>query len=432
MKDHPLRSRLLGELHARPFTPLQAPLTLVHLAMVHDGDADRDQERVRLADLCRQHGAGLPDGAGNHVLVRLGEVSLKWEQHAEFTTWTFWRPRGGGEPFTAGPGEALGGGLPGDLPGQRLVGVHVEVLGPGDERLDDARLARVLDPSTLCGSSIGDGAAQVWTDYRDRDDGYLRVLAHDHAGDPRQLGRRLQRLLEMETYRSMALLALPVAQAAAPQLARAEARMREVTRQLEILADLDAEKALLAELMKLAAELEERVASTAYRFSAGRAYFDIVRARLASLPESPLAELPMLSGFIARRMSPAMSTCESIRQRQDALAARITRAANLLRTRVDLALEAQNRDLLASMERRARLQLRLQQTVEGLSVAAITYYVVGLVGYLAKAAGATGAPVDPDLATGAAVPVVALLIWSGLRRFRRRIEHEEEPGGRAG
>ena len=41
-------------------------------------------------------------------------------------------------------------------------------------------------------------------------------------------------------------------------------------------------------------------------------------------------------------------------------------------------------NLLGAMNRRQQLQLRLQATVEGLSVAAITYYIVGLVGYAAK------------------------------------------------
>ena len=132
-----------------------------------------------------------------------------------------------------------------------------------------------------------------------------------------------------------------------------------------------------------------------------------------------------LGSFMDRRLSPAMRTCQHTRARLETLAARITRAGNLLRTRVDLAMEAQNRDLLASMERRARLQLRLQQTVEGLSVAAITYYVVGLVSYASKAAHAGGLMVDPDLVTGAAVPVVAILIWRGVRRFRDRIERDE-------
>jgi uncharacterized membrane-anchored protein len=88
--------------------------------------------------------------------------------------------------------------------------------------------------------------------------------------------------------------------------------------------------------------------------------------------------------------------------------------------------ERQNRQLLASMDRRARLQLRLQETVEGLSIAAITYYVVGLVGYAAKALKAAGTPVDAELASGIAIPIVAVLAALGVRYVRRTIREADE------
>ena len=128
-----------------------------------------------------------------------------------------------------------------------------------------------------------------------------------------------------------------------------------------------------------------------------------------------------ISEFMDRRLAPAMRTCESVAERQERLSARLMRAANLLRTRVDVALEGQNRDLLASMNRRARLQLRLQQTVEGLSVVAISYYLLSLIGYLARAVTAAGVPLEVDLAVGLAVLPVAALVWFGVRRVRRRV-----------
>ena len=88
--------------------------------------------------------------------------------------------------------------------------------------------------------------------------------------------------------------------------------------------------------------------------------------------------------------------------------------------RVDVELERQNRDLLKSMNERTRLQLRLQTTVEGLSVAAVSYYVVGLFGYLVKGLHDEGVPVDISLATALFVPVAVLAIWFVVRRIRRR------------
>jgi uncharacterized membrane-anchored protein len=64
--------------------------------------------------------------------------------------------------------------------------------------------------------------------------------------------------------------------------------------------------------------------------------------------------------------------------------------------------------------------------VEGLSIAAIAYYVAGLIGYAAKAMAAAGIPLDPEIAVGASVPIVVVLLYLGLRRMRRRL-HREEP-----
>ena len=95
---------------------------------------------------------------------------------------------------------------------------------------------------------------------------------------------------------------------------------------------------------------------------------------------------PTFQDFLARRMAPAMRTCAMLEERQAKLSEKLSRAANLLRTRVDVEIERQNRDLLSAMNDRARMQLRLQETVEGLSVAAISYYVVGLAAYVFKGA----------------------------------------------
>ncbi len=97
-----------------------------------------------------------------------------------------------------------------------------------------------------------------------------------------------------------------------------------------------------------------------------------------------------------------MNTCRAAAARQESLSQRVARATQLLSTRVDLTREQQNQAVLDSMNRRAAAQLRLQQTVEGLSIAAMTYYVVGLVGYAAKGAKAAGVAVDPELAMASA------------------------------
>ena len=149
-----------------------------------------------------------------------------------------------------------------------------------------------------------------------------------------------------------------------------------------------------------------------------------MRRRIEELREERIEGIQTIAEFMDRRLAPAMRTCESVGERLEACATRLGRVSALLRARVEVALEAQNRDLLASMDRRARLQLRLQQTVEGLSVAAITYYVVGLIAYAAKAAHGVGLTLDPDLAAGLAVIPAALAVWWGVRRIRRGLRRE--------
>jgi uncharacterized membrane-anchored protein len=130
---------------------------------------------------------------------------------------------------------------------------------------------------------------------------------------------------------------------------------------------------------------EAEAAIAGYRFAASAAYDDIVRQRLDVIGENHSAAGQRWRTS-RRRLNPAMRTCQTLNTRMQDLNRKLTRAANLLRTRIDVEIEQQNRDLLAAMSERARMQLRLQQTVEGLSVAAISYYVASLLHYVFESA----------------------------------------------
>ena len=82
-------------------------------------------------------------------------------------------------------------------------------------------------------------------------------------------------------------------------------------------------------------------------------------------------------------------------------------------------MESQIRDLLKSMDARAHLQLRLQETVEGLSVVVLSYYLLGITGYGLRAAKAAGLDIDIELMTGIAIPIVLTIVFLAIRRFRR-------------
>jgi uncharacterized membrane-anchored protein len=419
IREHPLRDDLLAEVHARPFDVLSPPADLVHLVM-YSGTERRDDEHAHLLRLSRR--LGLPDPAreSNHCVMDGHGIRIRWERHTEFATITFAVPGDTDSPFRGRalervPMEWLSG-LPGELiSATELAMVNTEV-DPGRWFESEGSTA-----ACLCAG----GAAEVWTDFRAGADGFVRFLVRDHHLTQAQAGRLVKRLLEIETYRLMALLALPLARELAPDIARMETRLGELTEQLADVAGLPSERGLLDELSRLSAEVERQMAQSNFRFGATQAYGALVRRRIRALRESRIEGHSTLAEFMERRFAPAMDTCEHVRDRLDRLARRLSRAANLLRTRVDVALEAQNRDLLETMNARVRLQLRLQQTVEGLSVIILGYYAVGLLAYGLKGLKAVGVDIPVDLLTGLSIPVVLTAVGFGVHIIRRRVASAE-------
>lgn len=420
--DHPLRAPLTNEVHARPFAALRTPERISHIAML-TGEGGSETDRAHLERLCRAFGAQPPPAGASHSIHDLGAFRLKWERHTEFCSWTVFEQGPFATPF-AEPAVRL---LPADwlaaLPGSRLVAIHVAVerAAPGATGAADA-LAGLFTADYLAGSRVAGGAAEAWTDFRIHDDGFGRILVRDHALGSRQAGRLVQRLLEIETYRMMALLALPVARETAPAISAVDRELVSITDAMREMAGPGDERRLLGRLVGLAADIERITAASSYRFGAARAYYDLVDRRIDELREQRIETVQTIREFMDRRLTPAVRTCLATAARLEATAERLARATSLLRTRVDLVVEEQNQALLASMERRARLQLRLQETVEGLSVVAISYYGVGLLGYAFKGLERAGLPVHPDVAVAAAIPAVVALVWLLVRRIRRGLD----------
>ena len=416
--DHPLRAELNDEVHARPPETLVAPMRLSYLALLNDG-VPRTRLWEAVAALAERYGVPPPPASAYHYNADLGPFRLKWERHAEFTRYLFAMPGAGDDPFAdpaiaAVPADWLAG-----LPGQVLVATHLGLLPGGDQPPDAEALSeRLFSGNVLVGGAIAGGGATALTDFRIHADGFGRLLMFDRSGTPRQAGRMVQRLLEIETYRMMALLAFPVARNLSPFLAARERELAAIADALTVAGEPE-EPVLLDRLTRLAAEIESREAENLYRFSAAASYYDLVGRRIADLREVRIEGLPTIREFTERRLAPAMATCASVAARQEALSGRVARAAQMLTARVDVTLERQNQAVLESMNRRVKIQLRLQTTVEGLSVAALTYYVVGLVGYAAKGAKAVGLPLNVDLAMGLSVPVVAVLGALGVHGIRR-------------
>ncbi len=414
---HPLRSDILGEVHARPFSLVTGARVVLHYAFeVNRETAEAD--RVFMVDLCRRRGQPGPGPEARHHLIPFGTGALKWERHAEFTTYTWDAPLPQPTPDFPPIANVHPFGTDFRQPGPLLVAARLDMVPDAG---DLETVAERFDAASLCVSKCFGGAGIALTDFRQDGDGLTRILILDRGLNAQQAGGLVQRLLEIETYRTLAMLGLPVAQRLAPEIRHIESELASITSRIRTSEGLEANRRLLNDISALTADLEAGAAGSTYRFGASRAYDDIVKDRLSAIYEDHIPGYGQWSSFLNRRTGPAMRTVRVTVERQRDLAEKLSRAAQLLRTRVDIELEQQNRSLLESMNRRGRQQLRLQQTVEGLSVAAVSYYVVGLLGYMFKALKDAGRfPLDPGVATGFAVPLVILLVFMVVRRIRRR------------
>ena len=421
--QHPERVLLHNEIHARPAEIIEAPLAITHIVMLTDA-AQREASRAHVAALLRDHHRPLPDAATTHVLIDLGAFRLRWEQHTEFVAWTFATPMEQSSLGDARELETAIDAVPQSwlkaLPGQCLSSLHLWALS--ESAVDVPQLVRhLLHADTLVGSRVAGDAGSVYADFAIHADGFSRMLLLAGADlSPRRLGRLVQRLLEIETYRMAALLGLPAARKAAAVLATAERELAELANAIRA-ADRDAEPALLDRLTRLAGQVESEYAATHSRFSASSAYFELVDKRIQEIQESRLDGIQTIREFMDRRLSPARATCEWATRRQNALSERVSRVSSLLRTRVEIEQQQSSQQLLGTMNDRQGMQLKLQSTVEGLSVAAITYYITGLISYLAKGAQKLGWPWSPESTAAVAIPIVAFSVWWSLRRLHHKL-----------
>jgi uncharacterized membrane-anchored protein len=437
--NHAMRVPLAAEMHSRPFLKLEAPEMLTHFALYapRDGTASanhRATQHAILQELCQHYGVAVPHPQARYFYHDFGRFRLKWECHTEFATYTFveqgqgptdWRHAFRNPPLRHVPQEWLA-----SLHGKIIVAAHVLLSNSEATEPTDVAAMGELFQGNLVGSNVGHGG-EIWTDFLIQPDGFSRFVVRDLTLRESQAGRLVGRLLEIETYRMMALLALPQAEATQPALTAVENELAGLTATLvqsdhdvsitAVARDSKEEQQLLHRITSLAARVEELSVNNSYRFAAAQAYFSLVQARIQELREVRIEGMPTLEEFMGRRLAPAMHTCTSVARRQEALATRIARSNDLLRTRVGIEQERQNRKILQSLDTRSAQQLRLQQAVEGLSVVAISYYSLGLVGYAGKALKAANLPVNPELLTGLMVPLVMAGVWLFLRKLHKQL-----------
>ena len=281
-------------------------------------------------------------------------------------------------------------------------------------------MLNILESRSVASNNFNDAAAQIHFAFDIDKAGFSRVVIFNQDIQSTRMGRIVQRVVELETYRLLALLGLATVKEFSGRLGLIEDVVSTLTNDLaEQIKRPDGQvQALLSILSAQAAEIEDINSKTSYRLAATKAYLNILTSRLERMQITRLSGFQGVQGFLDRRMAPAMQSCSAFSERLTSLSQRISRAGELLRTQTELVIQRQNRDLLQSMDERAKHQLRFQQMVERLSIAAVTYYGVGLVGYVAVSLPISEWGLSLVYIKALSVPVIAITIWFAIRRVK--------------
>jgi len=421
MRDYEQRRQAVGEMHLRRWPQLRVPSQIVQWVLKVD-EAEREEELTAIERIVQ---ASTKVENASHRSGQFSEnVHVTWERHSEGTSLTI---------FCAGVTEQayldpqsnreLAGALEWaqTVPGKIVRGTRIWVAENDSEI--DALLANLsLHPHELVSAHIGKSDAdpiRIWSDFRIKDDGFGRLLVAANGAETGELTRQVQRLQELGNYRNRALLGLPVAQACWPKLDDAERRLRDLS--MRITHGEETDDALMEALSALSLELTAIVSEISFRMDATKAYAQLVDERLEQVNSRPIDGFVSLTDFTQRRFRPAMSTCEATSERVRRLALRASQLSSLLRARIETKIENQNAQLLRSMENSTSMQLRLQQLVEGLSVVALSYYLIGLIGYFLPLLPLDEWGVSKQIVLGALVVPLVAGIWIAMKMLRKRL-----------
>ncbi len=420
--DHPLRYALANELHARPFPVASAPCTVVFLAIKKTDAAaarDRNLDMAHLIDLLNRHGAQHPQPGATHYAGQIGRHWLKWEQHTEFVTYTAIAQNVSDRAFNPADFEVFPPDWLMASTGRRITSIMMRVVERSEDALVTQALSDWFEPESLAVASVLDDSAICASDFRIDPAGHMRfaLFVSKFAGQ-RRTGRILQRLCEIETYKAMSMLGFARVKDLMPRIGELDKKLSDLM--VQMTDESAAPDDLLLQLLSTSTELETISARSSFRFGATGAYEAIVNQRITVLREERFQGRQNFADFMMRRYDPAIRTVKATERRLQALSDRAIRAGELLRTRVDVERSAQNQALLESMDRRADLALRLQHTVEGLSVVAISYYAVSLVSYFLYPLTKIG--ISKGMLTAVVTVPVVLGVWLAIRQIRKRLE----------
>jgi len=411
----------LAEIHARPYTPVTTPRTVLQQAFLCKPSTSAQTDLDAFSAWCETQNFETPNIESRHHMISLpgnrNRVVLTWERHTEFITltWDCVRTNNSHEKLWVLADQHIKG-LMSDSHAL-ISAVHINLIkGKGADKKPDLK---GYDANSICMSKVKDERALVIVDFRQDEFGSTKYTLHNNGLDAKNCGILVRRLLEIETYRVMSLYGFERLKTVLPKIASIEKQLVHLTGQMNDKTDLDTTRKTLDKITDIAADLANLSASSQYRFSATRAYYSLVNARLKRLNEQGIPNYSKIEEFLAKRLAPAMRTCENIEDRIKNAGDKLDRSTGLLRTKVEIQMQIQSHEVLDSMNKRALMQYRLQTTVEGLSIAAVSYYVVGLLSYIAKGIGLDDY-ISPAKLTALFVPVAIITVWLIVRRVRSK------------
>jgi uncharacterized membrane-anchored protein len=416
MDDHELRKKAVAEMHLRRWPAIPVPCLIVQWVLMIEEAAEITELEAITAHAAEIHPVENPSHRSGNLTDR---IRFSWEQHSEGSSLTLLVPRADAEAFLdPDADEELRTTLDWvrRLPGKIVRATRIWIA-PSDS--DAEQLLERMDlqrDELVCG--LIDGSIRIWSDFRLREDGFGRLVVAANGAETGDLTRAVQRLQELGNYRNRALLGLPVARECWPRLDAAERRLRDLADRVADSDERDDE--LMEALSDLSLDLAGISTAIGFRMDASKAYSQLVEARLLQLKAEPVPGFASLDDFTQRRFRPAMNTCTATTERVRELAVRAEQLSSLLRARIDTRIENQNAKLLHSMERSIAMQVRLQQLVEGLSVVALSYYLIGLLRFFFEGLPPERLPLPIEAIVGALVIPVVLGVWLIMRLLKRR------------
>ena len=427
------------ELHARPYIKLGNNLRTFHFAYLIKENDEKKSWNYLDKFLRKFNFQKLPNEVSKYWVAEGKDLTVRYECHTEFISLTLIYPnkienKNKPKLFDENFLNLLPIDFLENFPGDHFLSTWIE-MAPSNFNFKPIDIEEFFYHDNFAGSNVAEDGANVFMSFKsDRTDflgsGFRRVFIQNKNLRTRRTGRLLQRIVELETYQVLSLLGLPQVRQETLNLSNLEKQITEITKSVSKTAKNHLNKKSIAypdyqkdlnELSYVVAKIEEIDSSSNYRLSATAAYYKLVEQRIQDLREERLESFQTNYEFLSRRLQPAIRTTEAFSRRLESLAIRAQRADNLVRTQIEMGVQIQNKNLLESMELRARAQLRLQETVESLSIVAITYYIVGLLSTLVDPINFDKFFISKTVFLALCVPIILVLIWYIAKMVRKKI-----------